>query len=270
MTGPFVIAEIGSCHDGSLDLALDLMTQCALAGASAVKAQYWSSSRRMVERRRAPEYEQAYEAGRVPESWLPILARHAQDVGVEFMCTSYLPEDVDTVARFVRTFKVASFEAEDGELLRAHRPHLLRPDTRVLVSCGMQAKTGHVYTALGSPHPWDRVLYLHCVSAYPATLRSLRLAHAFHGEDPMGGFSDHSDPSLTITGALAVAAGARILERHVRHRETRMSNEDYCHSMLPGPFSEYVAQARQAWEATYGEPERDEEAALRRYKVVAP
>ena len=49
---PFVIAEAGSCHEGSLDKAIELIAVAHSAGANAVKYQYWSRPDRMRARRR--------------------------------------------------------------------------------------------------------------------------------------------------------------------------------------------------------------------------
>lgn len=256
----YVIAEVGSCHDGDLVQAVQLIRGAARADADAVKFQYWSSTDRMVECRRAPAYRAAYEAGRVPASWLPVLAGECARASVDFLCTAYLPEDVKVVAPYVRTFKVSSFEAEDEALLRAHLPWPLP----VIVSLGMGGERV-AHQVLGATH---QLHFLCCVSAYPTTHDALRLSRLWDREI-YAGFSDHSPADEAGTGALAVAAGARILERHVRHAGTSERNADFLHSMDLHLFDAYVTRARRAWDATRGEPAEDVEAAMRAHKVVA-
>lgn len=248
MARTFVIAEIGSCHDGELVSARALVQMAAACGADAVKAQFWSDPDRLADRRRVPaHYRDIYRRYRMPVSWLPILKAEADAAGIEFLCTAYLPEDVAVVAPYVTRFKVASFEAGAADLREAHRPF---SDRQVVVSLGMG----------GSQHAgkWSqdtsRVRFLHCVSAYPAPVVALHLgtlrAGARHGL--IHGFSDHTDPALTWTGALAVAAGAEIIEAHLRLEDTDPENPDAPHAMTPQQFDSYVRHIRFA-EACLGD-----------------
>jgi len=247
----FVIAEMGSCHDGSLHKARQLVEVAKECGADAVKAQYWSSAGRLARRRNAQVYQEVYEKYRVPEDWLPELKAHADDVGIEFMCTSYLPEDVWRVAEYCQRLKIASFEASDRELLTAHVAPM-RAGKKLYVSCGMGASRTMVQDWLvrglepGRPIP---IRFLLCVSAYPAPVEELRLAriraHSWLDDSPpFTGFSDHSPPDHTWTGALAVAAGASTIERHFRREHGDPSNPDYPHAMNPRAFHEYVRHIR--------------------------
>lgn len=254
----FVIAEAGSCHDCSIDKAQHLIELAKEAGADAVKFQYWSSAERLARRRRAESYLPVYQKYRLPEHWLAALKAYADDVGIEFMCTSYLPEDVWRVAEYCQRLKIASFEANDPELLVAHVAPL-NAGREVYVSCGMGARAAPIedwlvrgYTGTAAP----RVVLLHCVSAYPAPIDQLQLVKIRRSQSwarlgscpPIGGllagFSDHSEADHTWTGALAVAAGACVLERHVRREDGDPSNPDYPHAMNPRAFREYVRHVR--------------------------
>lgn len=249
-----VIAEIGSCHEGSFETALRLIDAAAAAGAHVVKAQYWSSGARLAQRRNAPELREAYETFPVPREWLGKLAAACEAAGVEFACTSYLPEDVWAVAEHCRIMKVASFESNDPELLTCHREPL-RLGKHVVVSLGMNGSVEtmrrNLMNGLDDPDSASRVRVLHCVSAYPAPVEELNLGRI--SDDGffrrMHGFSDHAPSDVTFTGAWAVAAGARILERHMRLDSTPESNPDFPHSMAPAAFKSYVEQATLASKA---------------------
>jgi sialic acid synthase SpsE len=89
----------------------------------------------------------------------------------------------------------------------------------------------------GSP-----VSLLYCVSSYPAPLDEMNLAEL--GEGYYSGFSDHSDPAETITGALAVALGASVVEAHVRVPGQSNNLPDYTHAMEGPQFAEYVRLIR--------------------------
>lgn len=226
-----VIAEAGSCHDGSINKALRLIEVAKAQGADVVKFQFWSDPDRFASRRHADVYRDVYRRYAVPEPWLALLHNHAVHHAIEFMCTAYMPEDVCVIARFVNRFKIASFEASDTQFILAHAPF----DKDVIISTGMMNGRSGQFRS-------DRVKYLHCVSSYPAPIDQLNLG-VIAAYD-LDGFSDHSDPAFTWTGALAVSAGARIIEAHLKLDETSLHNPDAPHAMNPRAFKEYVRHVR--------------------------
>lgn len=272
----YVIADIGSCHDGSPAKSTAAILAAQEAGCDAVKFQ-WTSDPVAMAARRGSALKDGYEglyaryltwpAGRHAN-----LAARCREVGIDYLCTVFLREDVAVVAPFVSRFKVASFEAGDTAFLAAHAGY----GKPVMVSVGMMTddeaeralfwrdRWPRAYHSDGrrglSPTP-DRVQdynsmdirVLHCVSAYPAPSESLELGllRYRHAGDDFGaleydGFSDHSDPADTWTGALAVAAGASIVEAHLRLPDTDPANPDFAHAMTPGQFAEYVSHIRHA------------------------
>ena len=253
MSQTFLIAECGSCHDNDIGKAFDLIRTAKECGADAAKFQFWSSAKRMATRRHAPEYEAAYARYAVPEAWLKELRDFSASMGIDFMCSSYLPEDVDLVAGYVRTMKVASFEANDPVHLAAHVRHV-RAGRRVIVSCGLAADVDVIREYLVrracDENTAGQVDLLWCVSAYPAPLDQLHLRR-LRGDHlwtdvRYQGFSDHSPADETLTGAFSVMAGARIVERHLRLDDTDPANPDYPHAMAPSGFAAYVAAIRKA------------------------
>ena len=136
MNDTYVIAEIGSNHGGSLSMMNRAIRDCARAGVSAVKFQWVSNGHKMAERRGAgSEYGGIYQKFiGWPEAWHENLRDWCAESCVDYICTAYSLEDVAVVAPHVDRFKVASFEAGDFEMLKAHTPFLDRP---VMISTGM-------------------------------------------------------------------------------------------------------------------------------------
>lgn len=236
----FVIAECGSCHDNDIVNAKALINVAKGCGADAAKFQYWSSGERLADRRNAGAYREVYDRYQIPVWWLSELKTYCDSLDIEFMCTAYLPEDVDTVAPCVQHFKVASFEAEDEELMERIIEY---NDRGVIVSLGMGAELMGDYDTMRS------VETLLCVSAYPAPddqLHLARLLNDHYSRTQFNGYSDHSYPTRTLTGALAVAAGAMVIERHIRLAETSPLNPDVATAMLPEFFDSYVQFIRMA------------------------
>ena len=245
-----ILAECGSSHDGSLEKALDLVRVARDSGADYAKAQYWSSADRMAERRHAPQYRRVYADYQMPRAWLPRLARACEEAGIGFACSTYLPEDVTVVEDHTRVLKIASFEASDPVHLAAH----VAPASRgheILVSLGMGQTNAIAHHHLRWQGMSERtVRYLLCTSAYPcpptmAHLARLRPDYASCAQR-YDGLSDHTPPDCTVTGAVAVGAGATILERHIRLDSTLPKNPDYPHSCSPAQFAEYVRLVRLA------------------------
>lgn len=244
-----VIAEIGSSHDGNLDNAMSLIDIAADAGCDAAKIQYWSDPFLLAKRRHMND-SSAYEKYMVPFQWLAPLRSKAKERNLSFLSSVFLPSDVATVAPFVDRFKVASLEASAQDL----RDEIMKHKKPVIVSTGAHSQR------CVRRGPWlgprvQRAKYLLCVSSYPAPIEQLNLARLCM--EPSGyfpfydGFSDHS--GHVLTGALAVACGAEIVEVHIRNVTTPRDNPDWPHSHGPKALGEYVANIRFA-EQAIGEP----------------
>jgi sialic acid synthase SpsE len=235
-TDPYIIAEVGSCHDGSLSMALLIIESAANSGVDAVKFQVYNAQRLSV-RRNAQPFREQYAHYQLPHEWLPQLKAQAKAHGVDFVLSVYDLQDLEVASQYADILKVSSFEASDFRLIEAC--HVTGKS--VIVSTGMadrlQLLQAHVRL-----ERLDNILMLHCVSAYPTTMKDLNLSTI--KEYNLDGFSDHS--RNTLTGALAVCQGARILEVHVRAYSTKAESPDAPHSLDPGQLFEYVRNAQQA------------------------
>jgi len=245
-----VIAEAGSCHDGEMWKAAQLVDVAHQVGADIVKFQFWSNANRLADRRAVPaQYREIYRRYQMPARWLQYLSIKARDVGIELMCTVYLPEDVAVVAPYVQRFKVASFEALDEEFIVAHA----RFGKPVILSTGMM--TAIDLQRFWGPGPDFKLL--HCVSAYPAPPEAMNLGgiggNWWEEHSPFSGLSDHSRD--VRVGGLAVAAGAEIIEAHLRLNDTDPENPDFATAFTPAEFAEYVRNIRFA-ELVMGDGEK--------------
>jgi sialic acid synthase SpsE len=234
--GVFVIAEVGSTHDCDISKAYRLISYAKTCGADAVKFQWTSSGKKMAARRglgadAAKMYQKYLE-------WTPLelLKAYCDKVGIEFMCTVYLIEDIATIAPLVKRFKISAFESGWQEFVEHHAPY----HRETIIS-------GHNGRFLGC---FRECQYLHCVSKYPTPIEELGLAQIKrHG---LNGLSDHTGHPLV--GALAVAAGATIIESHIRAEDTDPNNPDFLHSLSASPkalfaYAEYVENLRLAEKA---------------------
>lgn len=218
----YLIAEIGINHNGSLDIAKQLIDAAANAGFDAVKFQ-----KRTVEKvytkelldspRESPwgttqrEQKMGLEFGR--EQYQEI-DRYCKELGIAWSASAW---DVDA-QHFIRDFGV-SFNKVASAML-GHRP-LLR-------EIASEGKKTFVSTGMATLEEIDEVVNLfrrancpfelfHCNSTYPmrdedANLGCIPMLKARYGCDV--GYSGHESSLIKVCVA-AVALGATSLERHI-------------------------------------------------------
>ena len=245
----FVIAEaactwyMGKSAKNHLSKMIKCIHVAKQCDADICKFQFTSAPAMMAERRHITNLANYYRLA-WPVEWFPLLAAECEHVGIEFLCSVYLPQDVPTIAPFVKRFKIASLEAMDLELFEACEQQR-KP---IILSCGAMSyeDLDGVVSSVGSCE--QDIKLLHCVAAYPAPINQMNLGvfRSVHGSpfSAMSGLSDHSgDP---LTGALAVACGAEIVEVHFRLDETRADNPDFQHSHSPKGLASYISNIRKA------------------------
>lgn len=249
----YVIAEAGVNHNGQLDAALQLVQAAAKAGADAVKFQVFRARSLATAAARTATYQghsngnqrDMLRALELEDDALARLQAACREVNVEFLATPFSPDDVERLARLgVRAIKIASTDIDNVPLLRA----AASLDVPLIISTGAaeQAEIAACVDWLRSQSLDVRTALLHCVSAYPtppahANLRAIRALRETFGL--LAGYSDHT---LSVdSGAWAVAAGARIIEKHLT-LDTRAAGPDHPASLEPADLARYIERIRQA------------------------
>lgn len=251
---PYVIAEIGSNHNGDMDLCKRLIDEAVGCGVDAVKFQSWSSTSLVSrgEYARNTSYSDtkkhfgSLEAMVDAYQFTPEMHREAADYcrarGVAFLSTPFSVEEVDLLESLeVEAYKVASMDINHPVLLEA----VARTGKPVILSTGM-ATLGEVEAAVatlsgaGATH----IALLHCVSIYPPEpddVNLLNLPMLGHAFGLPVGFSDHTI-GVSIPLA-AVALGACIIEKHFT-LDKDMEGWDHDISADPGEMSTLVREGR--------------------------
>lgn len=228
----YLIAEIGSNHDGSLEQALKMIEESAKSGADAVKFQTFQAEELLVP--------VLYKDGKAEENWVynelkkveineifhQKAAEKCHQLGIDFISSPFDDDSLKIVSKYCDRIKIASSEVTNLPLLS----QVGSSEKPVILSTGM-ATLGEVENAvqtLVAGGVTDLTL-LHCVSLYPlkweeANLQVLKTLQSCFGL-PVG-FSDHSlDETLSIA---AVSMGASIIEKHVTFkREDRIFDHSY-------------------------------------------
>lgn len=253
----FILAEVGVNHDGQVDQALRLIDVAAAAGVDAVKFQVFEAD--ALAAREAPQaaYQQASDesgsgsqhamlrALELSDAEFAVLAARCRERGVHFVATPFSESDVARVVSLGGpAIKVASTDLTNQPLLQ----RIAATGLPVIISTGAseQSEIEALLQFLARVDVLPRTVLLHCVSSYPtaledANLRRIASLRALSGL-PVG-FSDHTQE--TLTGALAVAAGACVIEKHIT-LDRRLPGPDHRFSLEPAALQAYVAQIRQA------------------------
>lgn len=236
-----VVAEIGNNHEGDFDVAIELTRAAAAAGAHAVKFQAIDPPR-LVRPSETARLEQLGRFQLTPEQFR-LLHDEAHGLGIGFLCTPFDIDAVGWLAPLVDAFKIASAD-NDFTALIAAAADTGRP---VIVSAGMTGLDGmlaarDIVTGRGA-----EFAALHCVSAYPTEPQDAALATIpalAAALDATVGYSDHT---LGIDACvLAVALGARILEKHFTLRHDYSDFRDHQLSADPAELAELVRRVTDA------------------------
>lgn len=246
-TPSYLIAEVGSNHDGDLERALEHIREAAKSGADAVKFQSFRAS--MLSALGAPGHDTLRRL-EIPEDWYPSLRDCAGECGVDFLSTPFDEARVNTLALLgVPALKIASGDLTHLPLLRCAAESGLP----MLVSTGL-AFLDEVRDAvrLLRETASGGFALLHCVASYPPSYEELNLRAietlAVEFSCPVG-FSDHSPGSAATLGA--VALGARIIEKHVTF-DRSAAGPDHGYAMTYAEFHAMSAGIR-ALEAAMGD-----------------
>ena len=213
-----VIAEIGQNHNGDMKLACEMIHSAKENGATTVKFQVFDADA-VFGKKNNPWYEYNCKT-QLTRKQIFILFEECKKIGIEFLAT---PFDVERVAWLeelgVKRYKIASRSIYDQKLIDA----LVKTEKPIIASLGMWKN--RKFPEINSK---ARVVFLYCISKYPAELSDLKFKSVDF--DEYSGFSDHT---IGISAAIvAFSRGAKILEKHFT-LDKKMYGPDHAGSMTP-------------------------------------
>jgi N-acetylneuraminate synthase/N,N'-diacetyllegionaminate synthase len=228
------IAEIGINHNGSMNLAHELIRQAAMSGADVAKFQAYSVDALFGPNGEDPN-EEIYKGVKPLEfnkEQFAQLKAWCEEESIEFMCSVFDEERLGWMEELgVKRHKIAS---RVSKLNRGLAEKMLATGKECYMSLGFGS------TAMDKPY--DNVKYLHCVAQYPTEYKNVNLPPVFGADQFYYGFSDHS---LGIEASLvAIARGAQLIEKHFTLSKATPGFDHIC-SITPGELELMVKWGNQ-------------------------
>lgn len=249
----FIIAEAGVNHNGSLEMALQLVDAAKQSGADAVKFQSFkaeqlatrSAHKAAYQERTTSQAESQFDMLRrleLDRAAHERILRHCADRGIQFLSSPFDLPSVDLLAEM----NLPIYKVPSGEL--TNEPYLRKIGAigkPVILSTGM-ATLGEVEEAIGVLRTAGagQLTLLHCVTEYPAPYAEVNLRAMHTLKVAFGlpvGYSDHT-PGIEVSIA-AAALGAEMIEKHFT-LDRSLPGPDHAASLEPDELKAMVAAIR--------------------------
>ncbi|MCW3102567.1 MAG: N-acetylneuraminate synthase [Bacteroidetes bacterium] len=214
----YVIAEIGSNHNGNFDMACEMIEKAAAAGVNAVKFQtfkakeHYSKKTPKIGLYKEGIYE-LIEKLEIDRTWHSKLAAVCSRSKIDFLDSPCDHEAINiAVSVGMPLIKIASYDMVDVRLVS----EIARTGKSVMFSTGMST-TAEIEAAVNicRSNNNDNIIILQCTSLYPAPahLSNLKAMHTIANMfNVITGYSDHTLGDHIPCAA--VAMGAKVIEKH--------------------------------------------------------
>ena len=240
ITKPFMIAEAGVNHEGSMHLAKRLIDEAKEGGADAIKFQtykaetiaskdspyYWDINKEPTR----SQFELFKKYDKFWKSEYETLKKYCDQVGIEFMSTAFDVQSADFLNDLMDVFKISSSDITNLPFIE-YQCKFGKP---IILSTGAShlwevQRAVDVIEKHGNPY-----CLMHCVLNYPTPNLNAHLGmiwdliNKFPNAIP--GYSDHTLPQEMEVVKIAALLGATIIEKHFTHDKTLPGNDHY-HAM---------------------------------------
>jgi sialic acid synthase SpsE len=218
MTSTFIIAEAGANHNRDFDQAKALIDVAVESKSDAVKFQTYSSE--TLYSKYTPDFAGYTNISKLikdielPREWQADLKKYSDENGIEFMSTPFDEQAVQQLVDLgVKRLKIAGFECTDPRFVTM----VLSAGLPTIISLGIGSNFSTMYRIMeiANDKGVKDLTFLHCNNAYPTPAEDVNLdtiKQMAMDSRYKTGFSDHT--TSLLTPALAVAAGATVIEKH--------------------------------------------------------
>ncbi len=251
-----IIAEAGVNHNGSMEMAKQLIDAAANAGADIVKFQTFQANKLVTRQALKADYQ--VDPQNKQESQFEMLKKleltqrdheelmaYCRKKNIEFLSTPFDRESLKLIYDLgLRTIKIPSGELTNFPLLREIAQ---LKNITVILSSGMSTleeikKSIEVLERFGLSKNFITVL--HCHTDYPTAMNDIHLKAMDSIKNELGVKIGYSDHSLGIEVPIAaVALGAEIIEKHFT-LDKNMEGPDHKASLDPLELKNMVSAIR--------------------------
>jgi N-acetylneuraminate synthase len=266
---PLVIAEIGINHEGSLQVAKEMVDAAHRAGVELVKHQTHivedemsGAAKKVIPGNADVSIYEIMERCALNEADELELKNYVESKGMIFISTPFSRAAAKRLQRFdIPAYKIGSGECNNYPLLE----HIASFGKPIILSTGMNTiESIRKAVAIFDKHKVP-VALLHTTNLYPTPVHLVRLGamtvmhEAF--PDKVFGLSDHTLNNNACLGA--VSLGASILERHFTDTMQRTGPDIVC-SMDERATSALIQSSNEIWQMRGGtkEPAKEEQVTI--------
>lgn len=251
-----IIAEAGVNHNGSLELAKQLIDKAVEAGVDIIKFQTFKSEKLVSKKARQAEYQQR-NIGKKDEGQLAMLKKlelsqsdheelisYCNEKGIRFFSTAF---DIDSI-EYLHSLNMGLWKIPSGEI--TNYPYLRKIaqyKEPIILSTGM-CELNDVEVALNVLLEFgvkkEQITILHCNTEYPTPFEDVNLKAMLEIGEKFGvqiGYSDHTK-GIEVPIA-AVALGATVIEKHFT-LDKNMEGPDHKASIEPEELKVMVCAIR--------------------------
>ena len=239
---PYIIAEIGSNHNGILENAYKLIDVAKNSGASAVKFQLFKNNEFVG---LSKQNYRELKKNELPKKWLKKIEKYCNLKKIELFFSVFGKTSLMMLNKLktVKTVKIASSECTNLNLLSL----VARKFDKIILSTGMSlesdiVKAKEILELYGA----KKIIVMHCVADYPTKIKAMNLNYLKTLKN-LNFFSiGLSDHSLTdISSLVSIGLGASYFEKHITLNKQGVGPDNF-YSMLPHEFKLYVKSLKEA------------------------
>lgn len=242
----FIIAEAGANHNRNFKQALSLIDTAIESGADACKFQTYSSE--TLYSKNTPNFAGYKNINKLikdielPREWQKDLKEYCDEKNIEFMSTPFDEKAVDELVNLgVKRLKIAGFESTDFRFVDMVASSKLP----LVISLGIGFKMNYLgkIFEIADKHG-NELSFMYCNNAYPTPIEDAGIGIVKQlSQDTRykWGLSDHTESPFTP--ALAVAAGATIIEKHFTLNK-KLPGPDHSFALEPDELKQMVNYIR--------------------------
>ena len=252
---PFIIAEIGVNHNGSLKLAKKLIDKAKEAGADCVKFQTFDPSILVSNNTKKAPYQimntknskesQFKMLNKLKLNFLDhkILMKYCKTRKILFLSTPYNFSDVDMLKKLnVSAFKLASMHLTEPVFIE----YVAKQNKPIILSSGMSNfKDVKMSVKILKKNLKNKFILMQCTTNYPSDINeaNINVIKEFNKKFRCHtGFSDHTNNN--IASVVAVSLGAVAIEKHFT-LDKNMAGPDHKSSLNPEEFKTFVKNIKE-------------------------